>query len=88
MTKSTDDAPTLPTTRELLAEKTNIRQELLVDVNALTELFQSRKRAGLYKNRQEQKQSEEWLELMRQREELEKVTKEVLELRAKLEKEG
>jgi len=59
-----------------------------VDVNALTELFQSRKRAGLYKSRQEQKQSEEWLELMRQREELERVTKEVLELRAKLEKEG
>ena len=53
-------------------------------VNYLTQGFQSKKQAGLYKSRQEQKQSEEWLELMKQREELEKVTKEVLELRARL----
>lgn len=88
MTKTTENAPAAPTTRELLAEKTLIRQGLLEDVNDWTTLFHSKKQAGLYNSREESHQSEEWLELLRQREELEKVTKEVLELRAKLEKEG
>jgi len=88
MSETKEKAPPPPTTRELLATKTGIRQDLLVAVNHLTESFQAKKQAGLYRSRQESKQSVEWVELMKHRQELEKVTEEVLELRDKLEREG